>query len=150
MRRSFLIGIAVVVLVAVLLIFTLRPSPTTNAINERIITGNSSGNSSAVKFADSQYYPYSYLISGGALSSDAKTAITGFDLSKTENSDGSVTYTLTALKQGYTNQTYTLSSGEKLYFIERSLGDDDAASDSDYSLRDDTAIIVNSDGYIVQ
>ena len=152
MQKRFWISLIVVALVVAFLIFTLRPSPTTNAINEQLISGNSnaSASNSGTKFADSPYYQYAYLISGDTLSSQAKTALTGFDLSKTSNSDGSMTYTLTALRQEYANQTYTLQPGEKLYFIERSLGDDDTAGNSDYSLRDDTAIIVNSDGYIVQ
>lgn len=148
MKTNFVVGMVIVVLIGVFLILTLRPSPTTNAVNERLISGNNS--SSGTKFVDSPYYQYAYLISGNNLSAQAKTAITGFDLSKTSNSDGTATYTLTAIKQGYTNQTYTLSSGEKLYFIERSLGDDNTADNSDFTLRDDTAIVVNSNGYIVQ
>ncbi len=149
MKTSFVVGIVVVVIVAAILIFTLRPAPTSNVVkNNPALAGSNS--TSETLFSSSPYYSYAYLISGDNLSAQAKTALTGFDLTQVANSDGTITYTLTAHKQGYLNQTYTLSSGEKLYFIERSLGDDNAADNTDFFPVDDMAVVVNSQGYIVQ
>lgn len=108
-----------------------------------------SENITSQKFSDSADYQYSHLISS-PLSADAKTAINGFQLSQASNSDGSITYTFTAIEQSYTNQTYNVKPGENLYFIEKSSGDDDLAANADYGMRDDYAVIVDGNGYIVQ
>ena len=104
---------------------------------------------SGTVFAGSPYFQYAYLISTPDLNAQTKNALAGFKLGTTQNTDGTVTYTLTTTKSGYFNQTYTVKPGEKLYFIERSLGDDDVTNDSDYALGDDTAIIVDANGYII-
>jgi hypothetical protein len=64
------------------------------------------------------------------------------------NSDGTTTYNLIALNSEYQNQSYTLQSGQSLYFIERSMGDDGNGSEN--FLGDDHAVIVDSSGYIIQ
>jgi len=101
-----------------------------------------------VKLSDSPYANYAYLISGDTLSADAQTAITGFSMQKTANPDGTTTIALSSTNPEYQNQSYTLQSGQQLYFIERTLGDDSGNEDS--NLRDDMAIIVDANGYIVQ
>lgn len=93
---------------------------------------------------------YAYLISEDPLSADSKKATTGFDLRRAQLSNGSVEIDLMALKQGYVTQKITYSPGESVYFIERSWGDDDADSDEDGTLRDDFAVVTDSDGVIVQ
>jgi hypothetical protein len=113
-------------------------------------TGNGTQSSAGTLFSDSPYASYAYLISTSPLSSQAKEATTGFAITSVQNSNGSATYRLATARSNYVNQTYTLEPGQKLYFIERSLGDDDASSDTDYMLGDDTAIIVDTNGYIVQ
>ncbi len=133
-------------------IFSISSNPPKNiasVINNPPQTGNSS-NAQSIKFSDTQAYPYSYLISSDTLSSDAQQALTGFQLNKTSHSDGSVTYTLTALKQNYYNQVYNLKPSQSLYFIEMSSGDDSVIDNYDRNLGDDHAIIVGSDGYVVQ
>jgi len=42
MGKGIFVGIAVTILVAVFLVLTLQPSPTTNAINEEILSGDDS------------------------------------------------------------------------------------------------------------
>jgi LysM repeat protein len=96
--------------------------------------------------ADSPYANYAYLISSNSLSADAQKALTGFKLTKSSNADGSTTYTLTAINPEYKTQTYTVQSGQKLYFIERNLGDD---AGEERFLGDDMALVVDAQGKIV-
>lgn len=98
------------------------------------------------KFKDSQYYDYAYLVSGISINAAAREALAGFDVSRQVLADGKIKITLKALEARYRNQSYTLSDGQKLYFIETSFGDD--SGDREYALSDDTAIIVDKDGYI--
>jgi hypothetical protein len=100
--------------------------------------------------SSSPYANYAYLISGETLSPEAQQALAGFQLNSTLNGDGSTTYVLTAVKQNYYNQTYTIKPGQNLYFIERSMGDDNVADNDDYNLGDDFAIVVDSSGNIIQ
>ena len=116
-----------------------------NAVNTNSQNQSSQSNQGTL-FADSQYANYAYLISGDTLSSDAQTALTGFDLKKTDNADGSTTYDLVATNPEYQTQEYTIQPGQSLYFLEGSLGDD---SGGEHMLGDDAAIIVDSNGYIV-
>lgn len=116
---------------------------------------NSQSNSTAQasgtgqKFTDQTYYKNAYLISGDTLSSDAKTALTGFTMGKQTLSSGDTQITLTAQKSEYHDQQYTLHKGNQLYFIEKFLGDDNAAANEEKNMGDDTAIVVDSQGNIV-
>ncbi len=104
--------------------------------------------STQTKFTSSPYYNYAYLISGTSLSSAAQTALTGFKLSTTTLSNGDIEYNLTATEAGYTDLSATISSGQKLYFIEMGLGDDSGTQDLTHG--DDALIKVDSNGYIIQ
>lgn len=106
-----------------------------------------SGNSQ--KFSDQPYYKMSYLISDDTLSSDAKTALTGFSMGKQTLQNGDTQITLTAQKAEYHNQQYTLRPGDKLYFIEKFLGDDNTGADVDNNMGDDEAVVVDSQGNVV-
>lgn len=101
-----------------------------------------------VRFADTQYANYAYLISGNTISSNAQAALAGFQRSVTVQADGSQVVTLKALNPNYQNQQYTVQPGQQLYFIETSFGDD-RAPDGEYSLGDDGAVLVDQNGYIV-
>lgn len=111
-------------------------------------TTSSTNTSSPQKFADSADYQYAYLISGPTLGAQAETAITGFDLSKTTQADGATVYRLKAKESGYFDQQYTVKPGQSLYFIESSMGHDHG--DVDERLNDDTAAVVDTNGYIVK
>lgn len=102
------------------------------------------------KFSDSNDFQYAYKIFPGALSSQAKQAITGFAMTTKNMPDGSTQISLTAQEPQYKNQQYMIKSGYSLYFIERMLGDDNTSENMDKNLNDDTAIIVDPQGYISQ
>jgi hypothetical protein len=141
------LGISLVTLIIVaigivgIIALSHKPTATSNAI----VSGNNSG---MQKLSDSPYASYAYLISTDTLSLDTKQAISGFQINKVMNSDGTTTYNLIALNSEYQNQSYTLQSGQSLYFIERSMGDDGNGSEN--FLGDDHAVIVDSSGYIIQ
>jgi hypothetical protein len=136
-----LIALLIIALIIIgFVIFSNKPPVTSNTI--------ASGNTNETKLSDSPYANYAYLISTTPLSSDAQQAISGFSINEQTNSDGTTTLNLIALNPEYQNQSYTLKSGQSLYFIERSLGDDGNGAEN--FLGDDHAIIVDSNGYIVQ
>jgi hypothetical protein len=141
--RISLIALLIVTLIIVgFVIFSNKPSTTSNAI----ASGNISSNQ--VKLADTPYANSAYLISSDTLSPEAQQAISGFSINKQTNSDGTTTINLIALNPEYQNQSYTLQSGQSLYFIETSWGDDGNGSET--FLGDDHAVVVDSNGYIVQ
>ncbi|MFA6105832.1 MAG: hypothetical protein WC725_04580 [Patescibacteria group bacterium] len=101
------------------------------------------------KLSDQPYAQYAYLISSPTLSADAKLALTGFQMTKKANADGSIQFTLKALKTEYRDQVYTLQPGQQLYFIEKFLQDDDQEANEDKNIKDDLAVIVDKDGNVV-
>ena len=105
-------------------------------------------NSTSVKFSDSPDAAYAYLISGETLDNNSQKAIAGFVLTRQVLPDGRINMTLKAQKAEYSDQNYVLAPGQSLYFIERYLGDDNEGVES--NLRDDSAVIVDSNGYIVK
>ena len=107
-----------------------------------------SQNTVTAKITDAQYANNAYLISGDTLDAAAQSATSGFNINKVANSDGTTTITLSSSNPGYTNQSYTLQSGQKLYFIEKYLADDNGNSEG--NVADDTAIVTDADGNIVQ
>lgn len=99
-------------------------------------------------FTSSPDYAYAYRIFPTMVSDQAKQALDGFDM-KTENLGNNIfRVTLTATNRNYKSQTLTVSGDQKIYFVETSFGDD--APGQDYELRDDYAVAVNAQGYILQ
>ena len=132
-----------------------NPTPTTDnsaTANPSASTPNQanpvSSNPTPIKLADSKYVNSAYLISGDTLDTDAKTALSGFIMDKTVNSDGTTTIKLSSSNPDYQNQSYTLQPGQKLYFIETNLRDD--GNDNEFNLGDDKALITDADGNIIQ
>jgi hypothetical protein len=74
----------------------------------------------------------------------------GFAFTTSVMSDGSTQITLTAQNPYYKTQQYVVKPGYSLYFIEKNIKDDDPEKDTDTKTLDDTAILVDPQGYIVQ
>ena len=122
---------------------------TSNTTSTPISTNNSQvKTSSSQKLSDQPYFKNAYLISTDALSTDAKTALAGFKMSKQTMPDGTSKIDLKALEAQYHDQSYTLKNGEQLYFIDKFLADDQGNTEA--NIGDDTAVIVDSQGNIVQ
>ena len=121
------------------------PTPTTPT------TPNNPINTSAanLNLANSIYANDSYLISGDTLDAAAQTATIGFTINKVVNQDGTTTIILSSSNPEYQNQTYTLQSGQKLYFIESYPADDSQENNSDRTLMDDKALITDANDNIL-
>jgi hypothetical protein len=104
----------------------------------------------AQKFSDSEDFKYSYKIFPGALSAQVKQAMAGFAFTTKAMPDGSTQITLTSQNKFYKTQQYAVKSGYSLYFIERMMGDDNEQEDSDRTIRDDTAVLVDPQGNIAK
>ncbi len=116
--------------------------------NAQPISPNSPApNSTATLFSSTPYAQFGYLISGNSLSSQAQTAMAGFNLTRTQNQNGTVTVAITLLASGQ-RQDVSLVPGDRLYFIETSFGDDSFGGES--NLGDDGLVLVNANGYVVQ
>jgi len=102
----------------------------------------------STKLTDEPYFNKVHLISGDTLDAAAQNAISGFSLSKSTLADGSVNITLAALNPEYTDRSYVVQSGQSLYFIEMSGGDDSPPNGERY-INDDSAVVVDSNGYVV-
>lgn len=102
------------------------------------------------KFVDTDDGKNAFKIFPGELSADAKNAMVGFDLKTKDLGNGSTEVTLVAKKQEYTTQTLTVKQGESVYFIERFGLDDSKDEDTDKNLKDDNAVVVDSQGYLVK
>jgi hypothetical protein len=100
------------------------------------------------KLTDLPDYKFAYKVYPGDLTSDAKTALTGWNINPTINSDGSTTVTLTPNNASDQVKTYTVKSGDSLYFVEKSRGDDSQDTNTDANLQDDYGIIVNANGIV--
>lgn len=157
------IAVVAVVVIAAVIYFMMGNSRSNNITGNGYITnmsgnvrgsGGFRGNGSRMmdltgqSFVKSPLFNYAYLISGGSLSAEAKNAIAGFTVSTQTMSDGSQNITLNAISSQYQDQSYIVQSGQSLYFIERSMGDDQAPS-VENALGDDFAVVVDANGYIV-
>jgi hypothetical protein len=109
--------------------------------------GATSSNTTGTLFASTQYAQFAYLISNSTLSSQAQAALSGFNLTRTQYSNGTVAIGVMLLGSG-NKQTLDLKPGYKLYIIETSFGDDSFGGES--NLGDDGFVEVNPNGYIVQ
>ena len=100
------------------------------------------------KLSDEPYANYAYEVDPNNLSAQAKQALAGFTVSSKALDAGDTQITLAATgNPEYHTQVYTLKPGQKLYFIEKSWGDD--GGDKDFSYGDDTAVVVDQNGYVV-
>jgi hypothetical protein len=152
----FIIILVVVVIVAILLI--LGSNKQTNLgsnyvapIDTSVTPGTpqtpTTTTPTPVLFSSSPLSQNAFLISTTPYDAKTKTALIGFTVTKKTQTDGSVLYTLNSTNPNYQTQTYTVKSGEKLYFIEGMPGDDNGTTDR--TVADDTAVVVDANGYIV-
>ncbi len=102
---------------------------------------------SSVRFDDWKYRKYSFQVYPGEVSSDAKKALAGFDLSVQDQGDGKVLLTLKALSSRYQNATFTVDKGNTAYFVETSMRDD-PNDVGENNLDDDGVVVVDPQGYI--
>lgn len=97
--------------------------------------------------ATTQYAPYAYQLYPGPQSAQARSATAGFQIKVTS---GPTTITVTVSGAGVAKGTQTLTypTGDKVYFIEASFGDD--STNAEYNLGDDGLVVTNASGRIVE
>lgn len=100
------------------------------------------------KFSDFPHKAQAEQIFPGSLSADAQKALEGFSLSTKDLADGSTAVTITPQQTAYRPRTITVKQGETLYFVDLS-GGDDVVNGIDTDLHDDSPVLVNQQGYIV-
>ena len=98
-------------------------------------------------FSSSSLSKNAFLISIPTYDANTKNALIGFNVTQKPLSDGSNEDTLNSQNPEYKTQVYTVKPGEKLYFIESFSADD--SGNADRNLRDDNAVLVDANGYIV-
>ncbi|MBU6231888.1 MAG: hypothetical protein KGI45_00805 [Patescibacteria group bacterium] len=104
--------------------------------------------STGQKLADQPFASRAYQIFPGPLSSAAQRALDGFAMQTKDLGNGVTEVDLIAKQQNYQTQTYAVPSGDTLYFIETSHGDDQPSAD--YSYGDDQGVIVDANGFMMQ
>ena len=160
MKKSTTIAVIIVILVVIIIVWIIaasgkQASPSNLSSNSNPAVADNNANPTVNNnttptpqlFSDSPLSQNAYLISTPTYDANTKTALSGFDVTKKTLTDGSVQYTLNSTNPEYQTQTYTVKKGEKLYFIENLLTDDNGNTDK--SMRDDTAVLVDANGYIV-
>lgn len=124
-------------------------SQSNNYINTSSQTpvGSTPANTTGTLFSSTPYYQFAYVISNSTISSQAQAALSGFNLTRTQYSNGTVAMGITLIGNG-NKQTLDLKPGYKLYIIETSFGDDSFGGES--NLGDDGFVEVSPNGYVVQ
>ncbi len=158
MKKIYLIsGAVVVVAIIVVAVVSLAGGADTSTSSSQatvgdayqtVSAGSPAASSTRVLFTDSPFAANAYLISTDTYDARTQQALSGFRVDKKTLADGSLQITLNAQNTEYQTQTYVVKPGEKLYFIERSLGDD--MGSQDINIHDDRALLVDASGYIVQ
>lgn len=114
--------------------------------NSTAQSAQSTGAFVPIRFNQTDYYNYSYLISTGNLSAQTKNALGPFSPSFMQFPNGTARIVMTlAGRSG--NQTIMVPGGERLYFVDGSLRDDNSTADSNFT--DDGLAVVNATGYVV-
>ncbi|MDE2030956.1 MAG: hypothetical protein KGI58_01705 [Patescibacteria group bacterium] len=143
MKKKQLIILVIAILVIGFLVYINEHSKNDE---DNVKTPASQNTTTPELFSNSPLFPYAHLISTPTFDTDTQKALTGFTVTKNTLADGSTQITLNSQNAEYHSQTYVVKEGEKLYFIEKSYGDD--SNNQERFLRDDTAILVGANGYI--
>lgn len=98
-------------------------------------------------FASSPEYAHAHEVFPTA-ASDLKTALGAFTFSKTNLGNNQTKITLANGAEGYKGQSVTVVPGQKVYFVEKSRGDDSDAEDS--FTKDDYLVAVDAQGNVLQ
>jgi len=108
---------------------------------------SSGGQKLGPQLSSTPYASYAYQIYPGPETSQAQLATAGFAV-KVSPSLGHITISARADASSGPPQVTTYPSGDRVYFIEASFGDD--SGNADYSYGDDGLVVTNSKGQIVE
>jgi hypothetical protein len=126
-----------------------RPSASSQSTSPSPKGSSSSSASPSQKLgpplSSTPYAPYAVRVYPGPETSQARQATTGFTIRVTPRG-GTITVSVSAPGQGAQSSTYP--AGDRVYFIEASLGDE--AGGTDYNFGDDGVVVTNAQGRVVQ
>lgn len=91
---------------------------------------------------------YAYKIAPGDIPAASQKVLIGFSVNTTQLPNGSEQVDLVPKDTDDQFQTYVITSGELLYFIEMTPNDDKTDEDKDLNYRDDYGIITDANGVI--
>lgn len=97
--------------------------------------------------SSTQYAPYALRVYPGPESSQTRQGTAGFTIRVTPHAR-TIELSVAASGSGQAAQTSTFPAGDRVYFIEASLGDESGSVD--YNFGDDGVVVTNARGYIVQ
>lgn len=100
------------------------------------------------KLADLAISKFAFQVFPGELTTTAKQALIGWEIKTTANADGTTQVILSPKNTDDKQSSYKVATGQTLYFVEMSAGDDDEASNTDSNLRDDYGVLVDEGGII--
>lgn len=98
-------------------------------------------------FAQSSDAPYAHELYP-TVATDAAASLGAFSYHVTDLGNGTHAVTIDNNTEGYTPQSVTVTTGQSVYFIERSPRDDTNQEDS--GTRDDYLVAVDANGYVLQ
>lgn len=102
------------------------------------------------KLSDTNFSQNAVLIYPGISSEALSKALVNWKLTTTQNTDGTTTASLIPVGsesvEGDGSHTFTLKSGDKLYFVDLNPNDDQTGQDN--NSRDDMGIVVDANGII--
>ena len=154
-----IIGLIIIILIAVVSFMRPKaaahnaaapmiPAPTPSASSTpQLPAGVTLMTSTNVAFASSQEYSHAHEVFP-TQSADAKKALSAYTVSSQALGGGAYNVTLENGAEGVKGQTLTVGPGQKVYFVEKSTGDDNPAEDS--STKDDYLVAVDAQGMILQ
>lgn len=119
----------------------------TNPQNEIASTSTSAMQSTKQLFSQSPDYAKAYLIYPTA-NAAAKKALAGFNLTIKDLGNGTTQVSLPTKTQTDEVQSFVVSKGQKVYFVEKTMRDD--SLDTDTYLGDDYGVAVDANGFILQ
>ncbi|MDE1865364.1 MAG: hypothetical protein KGH94_01850 [Candidatus Micrarchaeota archaeon] len=147
-RKVVFLAVAVVVaglLAAVVINTGLSHVPSNSGSSTSTVAQIQQQNRSAsVLFSSTPYYAYSYQIYPGAVSPQAKSAMDGYSMNISQAAAGAENITISV--QGRSG-TIAITSGERLYIVETSFGDD--APGYEGSVGDDGFVVADQNGYVL-
>src|ERR1035437_6458893 len=127
MKKNSVVIVVVVLLVIVIALFAFNRSDKKEESNPTAPVGQN--NTSPQLFSSSPMSQYAHLISDPTIDAKTEEATMGFTITKKTLADGSIQITLNSQNTEYQTQTYTVKTGEKLYFIEKFFADDSVNAD---------------------
>ena len=97
--------------------------------------------------SSTSYAPYAFQVYPGPETSQARQATAGFTIRVAPRA-GTIELSVAAMGSGQAPQTSSFPAGDRVYFIEATLGDE--SGDVDYNFGDDGVIVTDAHGHVVQ